>query len=148
MARFYSISGYLVRKEDVPQAYELIDLVNEGDKNKDHEKKDLIPKLDEWILEQKLQEYAKSTLNQYRANVQKFIDWLPDNEDIDKETMLRYKMHLGEIAGSTNSINVWIVEINKFLKWLDLKDLTIKKSRCSQNRAMRRFFQSQIIKGF
>lgn len=35
----HSISGYLVRKEDVPQAYELIDLVNEGDKNKDHEKK-------------------------------------------------------------------------------------------------------------
>lgn len=32
-----SITGYLVRKEDVPQAYELIDLVNEGE-NKDHEK--------------------------------------------------------------------------------------------------------------
>ena len=90
-------------------------------------KKDLIPKLDEWILEQRLQEYATSTLSQYKSNVQKFIDWLPDDEEITKETMIRYKMHLGEVAGSTNSINVWIVEVNKFLKWLDLKELTIKK---------------------
>lgn len=90
-------------------------------------KADLISKLDEWILEQKYQEYAQSTLNQYRANVQKFIDWLPEDEEITKDTMLKYKMHLGEIAGSTSSINTWIVEVNKFLKWLDQKDLCLKK---------------------
>lgn len=88
---------------------------------------ELIQKLDEWILEQKLQEYAPSTLNQYKANVLKFINWLPEDAVLNKETMLEYKAYLGEIAGSTNSINVWIVTINKFLKWLDLKDLTIKK---------------------
>lgn len=90
-------------------------------------KDELLSKLDEWILEQKLQEYAQSTLNQYKANVLKFIDWLPEDAVLNKETMLEYKAYLGEIAGSTNSINVWIVTINKFLKWLDLKDLTIKK---------------------
>lgn len=90
-------------------------------------KADLIPKLEEWILEQKYQEYAGSTLKQYRANCQKFIDWLSDDEEITKDTMLRYKAHLGECAGSTNSINVWIVETNKFLKWLGFKDLALKK---------------------
>lgn len=90
-------------------------------------KAELMSKLDEWILEQKLQEYAPSTLNQYKANVLKFINWLPEDAVITKETMIDYKIYLGEIAGSTNSINVWIVTINKFLKWLDLKDLTIKK---------------------
>lgn len=90
-------------------------------------KSDLIPKLEEWILEQKYQEYAQTTLNQYRANVQKFIDWLPDDEQLTKDTMLKYKMHLGEVAGSTSSINTWIVEVNKFLKWLDQKDLCLKK---------------------
>lgn len=90
-------------------------------------KSDLIPKLEEWILEQRLQEYAPTTLNQYRANVQKFIDWLPEDEQLTKETMLKYKMHLGEVAGSTSSINTWIVELNKFLKWLDQKDLCLKK---------------------
>ena len=90
-------------------------------------KADLLPRLDEWILEQKYQEYAPSTLNQYRANTLKFIEWLPDDEELTKDTLLRYKAYLAEIAGSTNSINVWIVTINKFLKWLDLKDLTVKK---------------------
>ncbi len=90
-------------------------------------KADLISKLDEWILEQKYQEYAQSTLNQYRANVQKFIDWLPEDEEITKDTMLKYKIYLGEVAGSTSSINTWIVEVNKFLKWLDQKDLCLKK---------------------
>lgn len=90
-------------------------------------KQEMQSHLDEWILEQKFQEYAPSTLSQYKANVQKFLDWCPEDEEITKETMLRYKEHLGEIAGSTNSINVWIVTINKFLKWLDLKELTIKK---------------------
>ena len=48
-------------------------------------------------------------------------------EKITKDTMLRYKQHLGEIAGSTNSINVWIVTVNKFLKWLGHPELTLKK---------------------
>lgn len=90
-------------------------------------KEELMPKLDEWILEQKYQEYEQSTINQYRANTLKFIEWLPDGEEITKDTMLRYKQHLGEIAGSTNSINVWIVTVNKFLKWLGHPELTLKK---------------------
>lgn len=90
-------------------------------------KEELMPKLDEWIIEQKYQEYEQSTLNQYRANTLKFIEWLPDGEEITKDTMLRYKQHLGEIAGSTNSINVWIVTVNKFLKWLGHPELTLKK---------------------
>lgn len=84
-------------------------------------------RIDDWIAEQKLQEYAASTLKQYRANVQKFIDWLPDNEEITKDTMLRYKSHLVDVAGSTKSINVWIVEVNKYLKWLGLGELVLKK---------------------
>ena len=90
-------------------------------------KEEWMPKLDEWILEQKYQEYEQSTLNQYRANTLKFIEWLPDGEEITKDTMLRYKQHLGEIAGSTNSINVWIVTVNKFLKWMGHPELTLKK---------------------
>ena len=90
------------------------------------QKQEMEQRLDEWILEQRLQEYAPSTLGQYRANVQKFLDWCPEGE-ITKETMISYKLYLGEIAGTTNSINVWIVTINKFLKWLGQNDLTIKK---------------------
>ncbi len=90
-------------------------------------KADLKPKLDEWILEQRLAEYEKSTLNRYEANVSKFIEWLPEDVELSKELMIEYKEHLSEELGSTNTINTNIVEINKFLKWLGLKDCTVKK---------------------
>lgn len=92
-------------------------------------KKELLLKLEEWIDEQKYQEYSDNTLKQYKANVLKFIDWLKDDETITKQTTIDYKKYLYELnpRPTTSSINTWIIELNKFLKWLELNDLTIKK---------------------
>lgn len=92
-------------------------------------KKELLSKLNEWIDEQKYQEYSDNTLKQYKANVLKFIDWIHDDEMITKDTTIEYKKYLYELdpRPSTSSINTWIIELNKFLKWLGLNDLTIKK---------------------
>lgn len=93
-------------------------------------KQELISKLDEWIEEQMYQEYSNNTLKQYKANVLKFINWLPDDENsIDKKTTMSYKAYLYNLdpRPKTSSINTWIIELNKFLKWLQLHDLTIKK---------------------
>lgn len=92
-------------------------------------KQELLPKLDEWINEQKYQEYSSNTLKQYRANVFKFIDWLQDDEEVTKDTTMKYKDYLYSLEPrpATSSINTWIIELNKFLKWLKLNDLTIKK---------------------
>lgn len=93
-------------------------------------KDELLVKLDEWILEQKYQEYSEKTLKDYKANVLKFIKRLPDDgKTITKDTTMAYKKYLFELdpKPSTNSLNTWIIELNKFLKWLGLNDLTIKK---------------------
>lgn len=90
-------------------------------------KSDLNCRIVEWILEQRLQEYEKSTLERYEANVQKFIDWLPEEQELNKELTIEYKAHLCEVLNSTNSVNTHIKEINKFLKWLGLKDLCVKQ---------------------
>lgn len=90
-------------------------------------KSDLKPKVKEWILEQRLEEYEKSTLDRYEANVNRFINWIPEDEEITKEMMIEYKEHLSEELGSTNSINTHIVEVNKFLKWNDCRELCVKK---------------------
>lgn len=92
-------------------------------------KQELLPKLDEWINEQTYQEYSNNTLNQYKANVLKFLNWLPDDENITKDTTIKYKEYLYSLnpRPKTSSINTWIIELNKFLKWLKLDDLTIKK---------------------
>lgn len=92
-------------------------------------KQELLIKLDEWITEQRYQEYAEKTLKDYRANVLKFINWIPDDEHITKDTTMEYKKYLYELdpKPKTSSINTWIIELNKFLKWLELHDLTLKK---------------------
>lgn len=92
-------------------------------------KQDLLIKLDEWIIEQTYQEYSNNTLNQYKANVLKFLNWISDDKNITKDTTMKYKEYLYSLEPKpkTSSINTWIVELNKFLKWLELDDLTIKK---------------------
>lgn len=96
-------------------------------------KQDLLSKLDEWILEQKYQEYSNNTLKQYKTNVMKFIDWLPDDgKPITKDTTMLYKKYLMTITDSSKSINVWVVSLNKYLRWLELNDLTIIKLKSQQ----------------
>lgn len=92
-------------------------------------KEDLLNKLDEWIEEQKYQEYSDNTLKQYKASTLKFINWLQNDDNITKDTTIAYKKYLYELEPKpkTSSINTWIVELNKFLKWLNLNELTIKK---------------------
>ena len=100
-------------------------------------KNDLFIKLDEWITEQLYQEYSSNTLSQYKANVLKFINWIPDDtKTITKQTTMAYKEYLYKLnpRPKTSSINTWIVEVNKFLKWLGLNELTIKKIK-TQNKS-------------
>lgn len=97
------------------------------------DKKDLTSRLDEWLLELKYDEKAANTLKQYKTNVMKFIDWLPDDEKpITKDTTMKYKEHLRTITQSSKSMNVWIVALNKYLRWLGHNDLTIKKYKMQE----------------
>ena len=96
-------------------------------------KKDLIDNLDDWITEQKYQEYSANTLKQYRTSVLKFINWLPNDEiPITKDMTMQYKDYLIELSESPKSINLWVVSLNKYLKWLGLKDTTIKKVKLQE----------------
>ena len=84
-------------------------------------------KLDEWINKQRLDEYAKKTLIDYRHGVNLFIDWIKDDSfTIDKDLMIDYKVQLEENF-ALNSRNKYIVEINKFLKYCGYNDCTLKK---------------------
>lgn len=95
-------------------------------------KQDLILRLDEWLLEQKYQELSENTLKQYKTGVLKFLDWLPDDEPITKITTMKYKDYLRTLTKSPKSINVWVVSLNKYLKWLGINETTIKKVKMQQ----------------
>lgn len=92
-------------------------------------KQSLYPLVDEWINEQYYQEYSDNTLKQYKANVLKFVDWMDDDEILTKDTTIRFKNYVYNLEPrpKTSTINTWIIEINKFLKYIDRKDLTLKK---------------------
>lgn len=83
-------------------------------------------RLGEWISEQRLQEYARATLERYRQSVEKFLAWC-GTEEIDKDLMLTYKEWLTEVSDHPASINTWIVCLNKYMKWLGCPELTLKK---------------------
>ena len=91
------------------------------------QKSDIEPRLDEWLMEQKLAEYAQNTLKAYGNSARRFLDWMPEGEDITKEMLLKYKADLMEHYGSPKSINCHIIELDKFLKWLDLGEMRLKK---------------------
>ena len=90
-------------------------------------KAELSARLDEWLMEMRLQEYAKSSLMNYRNRVQKFIDWLPEEQEISKEMVIQYKEYLRDESVKANTLNAWIVAVNKYLRWLGHGDMTVKK---------------------
>lgn len=93
-------------------------------------KEDLKAKLPQYIIEQSEDEKAKNTLNKYRHNVEVFIEWLPEDAEIDKVIMIDFKRHLlEERQFCTSTINNYIVSINKFLHWCGIEDCKVKQLR-------------------
>lgn len=96
-------------------------------------KKDLISNLEEWLWNLKIDEKTDNTIKQYKTSVMKFVDWLPDDEEpITKITTMKYKDYLRTITQSSKSMNIWIVALNKYLRYLDHNDLTIKKYKMQE----------------
>lgn len=91
-------------------------------------KVDLSNMLDSWINQQRLDEYSQKTLVDYKHAIQLFIDYIPTNNfEINKELTLDYKQNYLANTFSLNSRNKYITVLNKFLKYYDFKDSTLKK---------------------
>lgn len=85
--------------------------------------------LEKFLEEQRLNEISHNSINAYKNSIIKFINFLDNNEIevLDKNHMISYRKFLDEISESTNSKNLWIIALNKYLKWLDVKDLCLKQ---------------------
>lgn len=88
-------------------------------------------KLEEYIYELKLGEYAKKTLIDYRQAVNKFIDFIPTEEfELNKELLIDYGTYLEEKYLPT-TYNKYIILINKFMRYLGY-NLFLKKQKIQQ----------------
>lgn len=82
-----------------------------------------------WIEEQRLEQLTSNTLKQYKNAVDKFIIFLEMNNinTVKKENMLSYREYLDKLSRSVNSKNIWIIALNKFLKWFNHKELCLRQ---------------------
>lgn len=89
-------------------------------------KDEIKKKLDDFINNERLDEKSKRTLVDYRTDVNKLIDFLPDEFEINKDLLLDFKEHLNEKGYAVKSKNKYIVVTNKFIKYLGY-DCGLKK---------------------
>lgn len=84
-------------------------------------------KLDEFIETQELEELAFRTLQSYRNAINKFLDYIPDEVEIDKRLVMNWKQDLKDKNFALKSRNQFIVVVNKYLSFLGYKDCLVKQ---------------------
>ncbi len=95
-------------------------------------KEDLKQKLSDFLLQLRLEEKSKRTIDKYHCDILKFIDSINHQGDISKEDVIVFKEKIMESEYKPSSINSFIVAINKFLIWNNLSDLKVKKIKTQQ----------------
>ena len=91
-------------------------------------KEDLKERLPDFLVDLSEEEKSINTLKKYAHNIELFFDWLPDHVDIEKTLVMDFKRHLLEdLRFRTNTINNYIISINKFLYYCGIDDCKVKQ---------------------
>lgn len=89
-------------------------------------KNDLAERLEEFLTAVRSEdELTKRTLDKYRRDIQKLIDYLDPADELTKAKMLDYRDYLVASGYEKSSINSFIVVANKYLCWLESPDLCV-----------------------
>ena len=91
-------------------------------------KAELKEKLPHFMVDLSEEEKSGNTLKKYAHNIELFIKWLPDEAEIEKTVVIDFKRHLLEdLQFRTNTINNYIISINKFLYYCGIDDCKVKQ---------------------
>lgn len=91
-------------------------------------KEELKEQLPLFLLEQSEDEKSQNTLKKYAHNIESFIEWIPDEAEIEKTLVIDFKRHLlDDLHFRTNTINNYIISVNKFLYWCGISDCKVKQ---------------------
>ena len=93
-------------------------------------KDELKERLPDFIVEQLEDEKSRNTVKKYECNINLFLEWLSDDLEVEKTVVIDFKRDLlEERQFRTNTINSYVVTINKFLYWCGLNDCKVKQLR-------------------
>ena len=88
----------------------------------------LVELMPEFFIEQSENEKSSNTIKKYKHNIEVFLEWIPENAEIEKTLVIEFKRHLLEdLHYRTNTINNYVVCINKFLYWCGIEDCKVKQ---------------------
>ena len=82
-------------------------------------------KLKEFILKEKEEEKSVATIKKYESNLKVFIKFL-NNRELTKLEIINFKKKLDTVDQFVpNTMNSYLISINKFLKFIELNDLCV-----------------------
>ena len=90
-------------------------------------KEEIKEKANDFINDERLDEKSKRTIVDYRNDVKKLIDFLPEEFSLNKQLMLDFKDYLDNKGYSVSSKNKYVVVINKFMRYLGHDECILKK---------------------
>lgn len=99
-------------------------------------KDELKIKLNEFLESERLNEKSKNTIVDYRNAINKFINYIPDDQEINKNLIIGFKEYLVEEKFAIKSRNKYIIVVNKFLKFIGYGDCTVKKFKEQQKSSL------------
>lgn len=99
-------------------------------------KTDLIERFNEFIDEITNLEKADKTISTYKTYILRFIDYIDHNEPIQKKDVIDFKRMVMDLEFKPATVNLIIVSVNKYLKWIGAKELTVKKIKLQQRSSL------------
>lgn len=88
----------------------------------------LIKQIEPYILHLKEQERAELTIEKYVRDVRKFLAYLKNEGELQKQTVIHYKAQLQE-CHTASSVNSMLSAINGFFKFVGLESWRVKPVR-------------------
>lgn len=106
-------------------------------------KKELVDNLDSFIETLELEELAPKTLSSYRNAINKLIDYLNDNQEIDKKVIMAWKSDLKVKNYALKSRNQFIIVVNKYLAYLGLNNCMVKQFEEQEKSSLEDYIEPQ-----
>lgn len=106
-------------------------------------KKELVDNLDSFIEKLELEELAPKTISSYRNAINKLIEYLKDNQEINKRVVMSWKKELKDKNYALKSRNQFIVVINKYLAYLGLNDCMVKQFEEQEKSSLEDYIEPQ-----
>lgn len=99
-------------------------------------KRDLQSNVTDFLREQRISEKSVNTIKKYKYTISQFIEYLPDGCELTKEHTLSFKEYLLNSNYKPTTINLYIVSMNKYLKWIGAPELRVKQLKVQRKSSL------------